>query len=943
MKKILSYTLCCMLLLLGMAACIDDEIGKNSSGSNAKEVTLRFSAAIPALETVNTRSVDPDGEAISMMWLFLFDENGFYLGHVKADNLTYTQGDADTPSIGTFTATVTSSTRRIHFIANYNSADINDSDHYGQLETEMIPQFTSTSGRLVYWGRETFATQGELENFANGSVQRVVTLYRNQAAVTWNQGSTAVANGNITIDGFAICNAYLRGTVAPYHHDENAGQEHDPFDFTLDGTHDFVTLCTGDQLGKATDPEDTYVMNEWGMRYIFEHDNPADDQMYAIFKITTNTGEQQGTRYYKLFIQDANSEPYLIIRNHRYVFNFQGTPPASLGYGTFEEAKNGVAANNVWVTIDDELPTIGDGTTELSIDGETTRIYTSQQDEVINFTYTGEGSIDGGQIEAEWISNPGLAADNLNLQYNNGSGSVTVSLNQISDEPQYGTLQIKAGKYTRRIHIIYLNNFEFAPVWTSSSVPASAGQPVSIMFNIPDTYPEELFPIECKISCNRFDANSASTNNGGALDVIQEATTFTVDGETYDRDWGYKYVFRVDKPGLHRVDFKTVVSDFTTDGNVEWFLEAPYFNTIRREILLVDDSRANQMILFQNGTGTDNISVPPVKGYEFDVKFRLQSGTPVGTKMRVYVNTEAVEPVGETATRLGTLQTDASDAGPYYWFTVPSATDENISGQGYYVLTFRTKKAESSGYIRLAAVASDNNDNEAHAYKSAIITRTSDEPYNLDFCFDNSQKESDIAYGEGEPVNLHIQFPDLTGINMQTSCTLFLKTEHLEPAVGQNGLTPVEGGYEYTISDISAQQAGEITFRMQTKDIVSGEDITISETSGNIAFAEETISYSNPALTGTISYPESGGFPTNEPFVALEKSDGTRIGYFTIRNASGLSSAGYSLVLYGEYEYTADEELTVLYSPLNDSRRYICKTSVSELLTTPTLTLELQQ
>ena len=69
MKKILSYTLCCMLLLLGMAACIDDEIGKNSSGSNAKEVTLRFSAAIPALETVNTRSVDPDGEAISMMWL----------------------------------------------------------------------------------------------------------------------------------------------------------------------------------------------------------------------------------------------------------------------------------------------------------------------------------------------------------------------------------------------------------------------------------------------------------------------------------------------------------------------------------------------------------------------------------------------------------------------------------------------------------------------------------------------------------------------------------------------------------------------------------------------------------------------------------------------------------------------------------------------------------
>ena len=944
MKNLLSHTLCCLFLLVGMAACIEDNLAqKGCSSSSDSEVTLKFSTAIPGLETVNTRSVDPDGEAISMLWLFLFDENGYYLGHVKADNLTYSQGSADTPSTGTFTATVTSSTRRIHFIANYNSADINDSEHYGQLETEMIPQFTSTSGRLVYWGRETFASQTELENFANGTDNRTVVLYRNQAAITWNQQSTAVANGDITIEGFAICNAYLRGTVAPYHHDEE--NDHDPFDFTLDGTHDFVTLCTGDELGKATDPEDTYVMNEWGMRYVFEHDNPADNQMYVIFKITTNTGEQRGTRYYKLFIQNNDdNEPYLIIRNHRYIFNFLATPPASLGYHTFEEAKNGVAANNVWVSIDDALPTIGDGTTELSIDGETTRIYTSQQNEVINFTYTGDGSIEDGQIEAEWITNNGLADENLNLQYSNGSGSVTVSLNRISDDPQYGTLQIKAGKYTRRIHIIYLQNFEFAPVWTSSSVPAEAGQPVSIMFNIPETYPEELFPIECKISCNRFDANSASQNNGGPLDVIQEATTFYVDGQEYERDWGYKYVFRVNEPGLHRVDFETVVSDFSTDGNVEWFLEAPYFSTIRREILLVDANRDDQMILFENGTGTDNISVPPLKGYEFNVKFRLQGGTPSGTKMRVYVNTEAVEPAGETINRLGTLQTDASDAGPYYWFTVPSTTDEYIDRNGYYVLTFRTKSARSSGYIRLAAASTDNNDNQNHAFKSAIITRTSDAAYNLNFSFDsNNLKETEVAYGTGKTVDLHITFPNLSGINMQTPCTLFLKTEHLEPAAGQTGLTPVEGGYEYNIEDISTQQAGEIVFQMQTKDIVSGENLTISETSGNIAFEEETISYTNTPLTGSITYPETGGFPTAEPFVALEKSDGTRIGYFTIRNAEGQTSTEYSLVLYGEYDYTAEEELTVLYSPLNNSNRYICKTSVNALLTAPTLELKRQE
>ena len=335
MKNLLSHTLCCLFLLVGLAACIEDDLGqKGCSSSSDGEVTLKFSAAIPGLETVNTRSIDPDGEPIKMMWLFLFDENGYYLGHVKADALTYTPGGATGTSTGTFTATVTSSTRRIHFVANYQAADINDNDHLGQLETEMMPQFTSTSGRLVYWGRETFDTPQELEAFADGTSGRTVTLYRNQAAVMWNAESAAIADGSISIDGFAILNKYARGTVAPYHHDESIG--HDPFDFTLDGTHDFVTLCSGDERVTATDPTDIIEMNGGDMRYIFEHDNPVDNQVYVIFRINTLTGTQTGTRYYKLFIQDSNSEPYLIIRNRRYVFNFLGTPPASLGYETFE-------------------------------------------------------------------------------------------------------------------------------------------------------------------------------------------------------------------------------------------------------------------------------------------------------------------------------------------------------------------------------------------------------------------------------------------------------------------------------------------------------------------------------------------------------------------------------------------------------------------------------
>lgn len=925
MKQVLSYIFYSVLLVLSMTACTDEDMVKGASGNEADKVSLRFTASVPDLENVSSRSVDPDGEPISMMWLFMFDESGRYLGHVKAENLTTSSSgrtEAGTNYKGNFTATVTSSVRRIHFVANYNSADINDNDHYGQTEAELMTQFTSSSGRLVYWGREVFKDENELNEFAAGSSEREVHLYRNQAAITWWRECDAIKNEGLVVEGMAVCNTYGKGTVAPYN--TEAGPDGDPFGFTLDDTTpDFVTLCTGDDLSKNTNPDRPQLENEWGINYVFEHNNPSDDQIFVVFKLKANNE----SKYYKLFIQDDDGNPYLIIRNHRYYFNFKGVPSSSLGYDTFEEAvaPEAIAANNVWVTIDDELPTIGDGDTELSIEGETTRIYTSQQDEIIRFTYTGEGSIADGKVKAEWISNPGVADNDLNLQFSNQNGSVTVKLNTISDEPQYATLQIKAGKYSRRIKIIYLKNFSFAPVWTSSSVPQKAKEAVSIVFYIPETYPTELFPIECKISCNRFDAN---TNN--KLDVIQEATNFVIDGTSYQHDWGYKYVYRAEKPGMQRVDFLTAVSDFTTEPNIEWFLEAPYFTTIRREILTVSASRANQKILFENNTGTLNLNVLPIKGMKFTVPFTLSGGgTPNGTKVRVYVNEKAVEPITTSGNWEGP-KTDAPDAGPYWIYTATGASNS---------LSFRTISSTESGYIRLAAAEADGN-TEAHCYKSAIVTRSFDpKSYDFGFGFGNaSTKETEIDYGEGESVNLHVELPDLNGT--QVDGTFFIQTNNLESVSSPNvgTLTKIDGGYEWKVQ---LGTGGSYNLQMRTTDIVSSETVTISETSGNIAFTPESIAFKNKALLGNIQL-EGGSFPRRDPFVALEKADGTRIGSFLIEDANG-TSATYKLTLYGEYKFTADEQLTVIYSPLGSTERFVTHTTVNDLLTSPTLHLVLQQ
>lgn len=935
-KKIAFYLIAGIVTML--SGCVDPDMGKTGGNTSLPdELSLRFSFTIPGNTVVNTRSIDPDGEPVSSIWLFLFNESGYYLGHVRANEVTYQK--TDTNEEGTFsTPSIPSTVRRIHFIANYNAADVDDSELLNRTEKEVMTRFTSSSGRLVYWGRKVFTSEDDLTSYFKDNSTSPIILYRNQAAVTYQN-----VTDEFEIQGFAICNTYAKGTVVPYNHQN----EKNPFDFNLTtesqgrAVHDYVTLCSGEDLIKATDPEDTEVQNEWGLRYIFEHENAQDDPMFAIFKIDGN--------YYKLMIVDNQSNPYKIIRNHRYIFNFHSAPPTTLGYATFEEAKNGVAANNVWVSIDNELPSIGDGTSALTIEGETTRIYTERKDEVINFTCT--GGITSDQVTATWLSNEGLASSDLNLQYDpaTGQGSVTVSLNEIADTPQYGTLQIKAGKYPRTIQIVYLNKFDFAPVWTSSSVPRRSGEPVSIVFNIPDTYPEELFPVECKISCNLFDAN---TNN--QLEVIEEETAFTIDGKEVVRDWDYKYVYKADKPGLHRVDFKTLMNSYPDNPDdageenevLTWFLEAPYFNTIERTINMVNDEYADQKIIIYETTlngnqasGTYEREIAPIKGQTFDLKFYLENGTPAKTKIRIYMD-KAVEPghqEGDRVDYLSETQYDAPDAGRYFIYTVPDTALLDKNNRYLVTIPFRTVSAQCEGYARIAAASTDNKDAD-HCYKSAIVTRVNNpEAYNFNLQANNA-KELSLPYGTGQKVTLSIT-PNL-GSHTVSSCKILIKTQNLEPTdkdavVWDNELD----GYVWTITDLSAKN---YTLDMLTKDVVSAETVTISEISGNVAFYEDEITIKNQILSGNIQI-DGYTFQTTSPFIALEKSDGTRIGAFTVTATIGQSTGTYQLTLRGEYDFTEDEELKVIYSPLNDTNVYVGQTTITELLNSPTLNLQLQQ
>lgn len=944
MKRIFSLIVAGLAALMLLGSCTESlDEGKDLLPLDGE---LRFSFAVPGQTLVETKAIDPDGERISSLWLFLFDGNGYYEGRVMAHELTYSGVDEKGNATGTFSvSSIPGTVRRIHFVANFNAAaSIDDSELLHLSEAEVMTRFATSSGRLVYWGRTELDAAPTAEVLDS---KEPVTLYRNQASVTYSSSNPAFSD-KYQVLGFAIINAYAKGTVAPFN-PNGSGQ----FDFppAPDHSDDYVTMCSGGDLVKATDPTDIVGLSEGGMLYTFEHPNREDDPLSVIFKIRSK--DDGSDKYYRLMIVDKELNTFPVVRNHRYRFNFKGIP-TTLGYDTFEEAKNGVAANNVWVSIDDDLPSVGDGNTTLTVIGGTTRIVTSQEDDEIQFTYRnsdGKG-ISGASPAAEWVSNDGLASDVLGVTYDKstGEGVVRLQLNQTTSEPQYGTLRIKAGQYVRTVRIIYLQEFEFTPVWTSSSVPDMKGQPISIVFNIPEAYPEELFPVRCKISSNLFGLNQEQQ-----LEVIEEETSFVVDDTVYHYDWDYKYVYEADGPGLHRIDFKTLVGDYGNDAP-EWFLEADYFKTIRREINMIDRQYDGQKIIIdESQAGSYQRFIPPVKGYRFDLRFKLDGGIPDGTKVRIYMD-ENVEPGYEEGDNwqnehLGPEQT-APDAGRYFIYTAgPDAMDSG----GYFIIPFYTTTARSSGYARLAAADTDNKEPD-HWYKSAIVTRVNEpEAYSFHMQLSTAQGAQygerdtlELGYGTGNAVYVSID-PDITAGDVPEDivpeCRILLKTDALRPADGAVDIewSDEHDGYIFTFNPRTETR---IEIPMLTDRVVSAGEITVSELDGNIAFYEDAVTVTNQPIEGSVTVEGlTVGFGTANPFFALEKSDGTRVGSFAVTAGAGGNTGSYVLTLLGEYDFSDDERLTVLYSSsVSGSQQiYFAYTTVRKLLADPELKLTLQQ
>lgn len=905
-----------------LAACSEDPTTQAGGTAPSPDgtVTLTGTVTVPDMTVVQTRSVDNDGWGIQSLYGFCFGEGGMFISRVRADVKT-----APPVLEGEFSLQIPSSTRIIHFVANANLDNFDDAQNVGSYITSVIPLLESTSGKMVYWAE--YRHEGDFTSGENIHIQMV----RNQARIEVRVDESLA--GEFETDGFSICNTYASGTVAPF----------DPatLSFGWDATsvggeypNLYVTLPTN--AVKATDAVE---VDHDQYRYIFEDPNPEDDQTYLIVK-----GRAVGAAewsYYKVLFLREDKTPWPIYRNMWYEVVIRKSLADSPSYSTFAEAKAGIPVNDVYVSVSPDIPTVSDGQRVLSV-GNTTHLLDGTEGRyTIPYTYRNiDGSTTGLEAPSvSWLSNDRVAQTDMllnNYDQLTGEGTIEIVPFSAGTTARYAELNLRAGVLSRTVSLMLVRPFEFTPVWISSGINGSVSdQAVTLVFQIPDDYPQDLLPLECRISANDI----TGTAETPLRLIFQKDYTAEEWGE--ETQWPYKYVYEAQTPGTHRIYFRTTHE--LTDDNSTLILEAKHFETVTKHIRVTDDSRRLEFVGLRDYTELVQYAlVPKIAGSEIALQFRFidVSGSAVttdpGTTVRFYTNN--LEPAeGQTGLEEVATDPEMESNGRYLSYT-PQAADRD--GEGIYTVRFRTRVAVSDEPIRIA--------DEHTQYASATMELSTYGYFPFHFTVEGDNGTQVIPYGPGTPVTVRF---DTSGFTSQTGefispgnvqYTCFIATENLEPdpAYGSQGLTAVNEtgrvGYEYLVT---ASQP--YTFHFVTKNIVSGETVRISSDE-TISYTEESVTLTNSPIEGTLRYgetrnPDDGTVqPVEEDaFVTIERPDGTRIGYFTV-GADG----HYTLTLRGEYDFEwKTANLTILYSPLNSSERYGAVTSLESLFAAPDIIL----
>lgn len=887
-------------------------------------VHLDFRVLTPGMKEVSTRSVDPDGLGVQSLSLLCFDRDGLFLSRVIPEEL---EVDADLLA-GHFRAEVPGRTQIIHFLANQNlESDFNDAANRGRHENSVLLEQLSTSSRIVYWSRVSSVEADGAGMPEDGDLAAVlqespVMLVRNMAKITFAQGQVQVDGETFdipfTVTGFAVCNQNSFGTVAPY----------DARSRTFLWTRDSFYVTLPQDLSKGTDPDEVNSSSE---EYVFEHANTSTDPLSVVVK-GCNEGTSEELYYRLLLLDNTTQEPLPVVRNHHYRLIIKGRLEG--GVPSFAEARTAPPVNNVWLSVDQEIPSVSNGLSTLTVD-RTTVVYrnvTTSRRETLSFTCTGVSA--GDRPEVRWVSNgisgtTDFSAGNYTFDSSTGRGSITLTLNPVTTgEMRRGELMIKYGKLQRTIRLYSVSLFRFLPCWASTNVDArtsgeAGSREVVLMFTIPEDLPEELLPLDVLISANELNPISAQplrvVFRGDYLDGSGNPT------EEWGRDdlWDYKYVYTVTREMLSRSPRQRIYFTATMDADPadltgRIVVEHSYFEAVEKffTYTMTPAGRIEmEGLQYDAASDTDYLLVAPRSGEPVTVSFTLPGGLSPGNRFLLCTENLTGEGLPQTDGTLTELSDETTGTtGRVLLFTPDPSKVNSPDGTEASPVTLsvalRTLTAQFDEPVRIAGTTQGTT--SAHLdYKSTVFELAARRPFGFSLQVDESADgHLEMDYADvGTEVDLRFQLQRLTGSDgveyspSDREFTCYIEAPMLRlPDHHASNVTEVETGL-FACTIPAGTPVGEIRIPFLRRSIVSEGTIRIYTDPSQIRFEEESIVVENRLLSGAMSYRLQDGSRRpvpREAFVVFERlSDGTRVGSLTIP-----ADGRYALRLRSEYAYT---------------------------------------
>lgn len=608
MKKIKTYIGIMAALLTMLTACSDSMVDNGVPSKNEiGTYQAHFTISVPNYSKVESRVANFATEGIASandMKLLCFDKDGYFLGLAKnlaiesvATNDIKADGGSDKKNI---TATIPTGTARIHIMANATAEntvttgnqaiDFNKSAEWiGRHENNLMTSFDNRNNnqqhdKMVYWGYVKKNTPEEMTDFLTKDVvaNNVIHLLRNRAKieVKWE-------DINIQNIRYALGNVMQHGTVAPFNREQTKLTF--PETNMLTDAAAWKAECT--YITPSLDPtrwpsegEKFSVGNEemWPnssnlpMQYTFEQENSLEKPLKVIMEVTYKDGV---TKWFQVLLQNEGVQ-IPVKRNHLYRINIKRLGK-NLGYSSAELAYNGTPANNPWITVEDIIQEISDGTYTMNIVEGTYQILTAESENKIQeakFTYKGDATMKAENFDVSWTQNEGFTnpvAGKLpvpTVEYNatTGEGVIKYQVGSIGKDFKKATIKLVDKKHglTRNIHLFSITdvdfNFQFA-----NSMGKAATATANLTLTIPANYPKELLPIEIEIASN--DVNPIGSD-------VKVASTADVDGGAGWNCWFItSYENESDIGVKQTITMKNVRAVTGTEG--KFFIKAKHYNS----------------------------------------------------------------------------------------------------------------------------------------------------------------------------------------------------------------------------------------------------------------------------------------------------------------------------------------------------------------------------